>query len=62
MFYLMLSVEALRHVNQIKDPHIHESALNIIVEEVDIILRAEEELDFADYASGTQSKSARYLN
>lgn len=45
-------VEALRHVNQIKDPSIHESAINIIVEVVDIILRAEEELDYADYESG----------
>ena len=45
-------VEALRNVNQIKDPHIHESAVNIIVEVVDILLRAEEELDYADYESG----------
>jgi hypothetical protein len=39
-------------VNQIKDPVIHEAAINVIVEVVDIILRAEEELDYADYESG----------
>lgn len=54
--------QALRHVNQIKDPSIHESALNIIVEVIDIILRAEEELDYADYESGSLPPQLSLIN
>jgi hypothetical protein len=43
----------LRNINQIRDPIIHEAAVNIIVEVVDILLRAEEDLDYTDYESGT---------
>lgn len=54
--------QALRHVNLIKDPAIHEAALNIIVEEVDILLRAEEDLDFADYESGSLPPQLSLMN